>query len=395
MELFSEIYSCYYQVLRHLLCSTDALTIQDIRSRICGEGFEESLLSIIPKLEDGTWNLFEKEGKLYRSRISSAFVTPVSGLEKAYLKALLSDPRMGLFLDDGQRDALDQMLEDVAPLWKPEQFYYFDRFFDSDPYEDEKYRSCFRTLLRAQKENRFVDINYTSPNGNRVHHHYVPARLEYSVKNDKFRLLCLRPSRFTDTPHGCRRYRSNSDIGFAKNAGTADSGLASHEPTPNTQPQGLLQEAPQPGTDPASCCPEQTGRKMRLEILNVSRIQNVRPMDKTLSSPVDLNAVIRRSYYQEPLRLRIVDRRNALERAMLHFANYEKNTTKIDDNTYECLIYYNQGMETELLIEVMSFGPMLTVLGNERFLNNLKARLQMQRKLAAGVISTQSVQAEQ
>ena len=41
MELFSEIYSCYYQVLRHLLLTRDALTLQDIRSLICGEGFEE------------------------------------------------------------------------------------------------------------------------------------------------------------------------------------------------------------------------------------------------------------------------------------------------------------------------------------------------------------------
>lgn len=60
------------------------------------------------------------------------------------------------------------------------------------------------------------------------------------------------------------------------------------------------------------------------------------------------------------------------------FANYEKNTTRIDENTYECLIYYNQGMETELLIEVMSFGPMITVVGNDRFLNSLKKRLENQ-----------------
>ena len=88
--------------------------------------------------------------------------------------------------------------------------------------------------------------------------------------------------------------------------------------------------------------------------------------------------MIQRSYYKEPLKLRIVNKRNALERAMLHFANYEKNTTKIDEDTYECVIYYNRNMETELLIEVMSFGPMLTVLENERFLNSLKARLQRQ-----------------
>ena len=79
--------------------------------------------------------------------------------------------------------------------------------------------------------------------------------------------------------------------------------------------------------------------------------------------------------------MRIINKRNALERAMLHFANYEKNTVKIDENTYECLIYYNQSMETELLIEVMSFGPMLTVTGNERFLKALKERLKKQISL--------------
>ncbi|MBD5492711.1 MAG: WYL domain-containing protein [Lachnospiraceae bacterium] len=331
MELFSEIYSCYYQVLRHLLCSQDTLTIQDIRRRICSEGFEESLLSIIPKLEDGTWNLFEKDGKLYRSRLSSSFITPVSDLEKSYLKALLSDPRIGLFLEQEQLEELDKMLTLVAPLWKQEQFYYFDRFADSDPYEDENYRNCFRTLLQAQKQKRYVDIDYTSPNGNRVHHHYIPARLEYSVKNDKFRILALKPS------HSI--FNSSSR----------------HE--------------------------TQTDGRMKLEILNVSRIQSVKLMPKTLSSPVDLDAMIQCSYYKEPLKLRIVNKRNALERAMLHFANYEKNTTKIDENTYECLIYYNQNMETELLIEVMSFGPMLTVLENERFLNSLKARLQRQMSL--------------
>ena len=120
---------------------------------------------------------------------------------------------------------------------------------------------------------------------------------------------------------------------------------------------------------------------MRLDILNIARIQSVQLTDKTLSSNIDLNSLIRNSYYKEPLILHIVNKRNALERAMLHFANYEKNTTKIEENTYECLIYYNQSMETELLIEVISFGPMLTVIGSEKFLESLRSRLKKQRLL--------------
>lgn len=336
MELFSEIYSCYYQVLRHLLCCQNTMTIQEIYNRIGSEGFGESMISIIPKLESGAWNLFDREGGLYLSKLSSSFDVPLSSLEKSYLKALLSDPRIELFLEQEQIDTLDEMLSCVKPLWRQEQFWYYDRFTDGDPYPAlsprasadttmppepsvaEKYRRNFRTLLKAQKQRQYVDLDYTSPAGTRVHHHYVPARLEYSVKNDKFRLLALK-----NTGNGC----------------------------------------------------------MRLDILNVARIQSVQLMDKTLSSSIDLNSLIRNSYYKEPLILHIVNKRNALERAMLHFANYEKNTTKIDENTYECLIYYNQSMETELLIEVMSFGPMLTVIGGEKFLESLRLRLKKQRRL--------------
>ena len=320
MELFSERYSCYYQVLRHLLLHQDALSIQDIRAQISKEGFEESMLSIIPKLESGEWNLFDRDGALYLSKISPSFVTPLSDLEKSYLKALLSDPRIGLFLDRGQIGFLQRMLASITPLWTPEQFYYYDRFAGGDPWEDEAYRTIFRTLLHARKNRQYVDIDYNAPNGRRIHHYYVPARLEYSVKNDKFRLLALK----------------------------------------------------------------HTGRgKMRREILNLARIKSVVPTEKKLSSAVDLNALIQSSYYKEPLRLRIVNERNALERAMLHFANYEKNTRKLDENTYECLIYYNQNMETELLIEVLSYGPMLTVTGNDRFLALLKARLECQFNINA------------
>lgn len=312
MELFSEIHNCYYQVMRHLLCSQKAITLDEICEQIRGEGFGESVLSIIPKIEEGMWDLFDQDGGGYLSKITSSFLTPLSDLQKSYLKALLSDPRIGLFLGAEQREELDAMLDTVSPLWKPDQFYFYDRFADGDPYEDELYRRNFQILLRAQKNKQYVDIDYTSPKGTRVHHYYVPARLEYSAKNDQFRLLALERTRH---------------------------------------------------------------HNMKLETLNLSRIDCVRLTDQTLSSDVDLNKMIRDTYYKQPVRLRIRDERNALERAMLHFANYEKNTTKIDENTYECLIYYNQSMETELLIEVMAFGPRITVIGNDRFLNSLKARL--------------------
>ncbi|MBO5071386.1 MAG: WYL domain-containing protein, partial [Eubacterium sp.] len=242
MELFSEIYSCYYQVLRHLLTGKNSLTLQEIRNQIHKEGFEESLLAIIPKLENNTWNLFERQEQKYLSKLTSSFVTPLSLLEKSYLKALLADPRITLFLDPAQLVTLEDMLASVTPLFRQEQFFYYDQFTGGDPYEDEGYRQIFRTLLYAQKRKLYVDLDYNSPAGRRVHHYYVPARLEYSVKNDKFRLLALKQT--------------------------------------NTS-------------------------KMKLEILNLSRIQIVRLTEKTLSASTDLNQIIRDTYYKEPVRLHI------------------------------------------------------------------------------------------
>ena len=76
MEVFSEIYSCYYQVLRHLLCSQDTLTMQDIRHRICDEGFEESLLSIIPRLEAGH-GMYLKRMRSYTIPVSHPPLSPL------------------------------------------------------------------------------------------------------------------------------------------------------------------------------------------------------------------------------------------------------------------------------------------------------------------------------
>lgn len=102
---------------------------------------------------------------------------------------------------------------------------------------------------------------------------------------------------------------------------------------------------------------------------------------RTVRQPPDLNRLLQRAYYQEPVRILIKNRRNALERAMLQFANYEKSTRRLSDDTYECLLYYNKETETELLIEILSFGPMIKVLGNEAFLGQIKERLRRQAAL--------------
>ena len=67
---------------------------------------------------------------------------------------------------------------------------------------------------------------------------------------------------------------------------------------------------------------------------------------------------------------------------MLHFASYEKHTEfDSEKNTCRCSIYYDRADETELLIDILSFGPAVRVLGPEAFLNLVKARVGRQYRL--------------
>lgn len=133
-----------------------------------------------------------------------------------------------------------------------------------------------------------------------------------------------------------------------------------------------------------------TSTNPRLHILNLDRIEDAIILNKPSKRRGNLNRCIKQTYYKDPVTIRIKDERNALERAMLQFANYEKNTKKIDQNTYECLIYYNKNVETELLIEVMSFGPMIKVIGNDDMLAAIKERLVLQQTLLSDLSTLSS-----
>ena len=55
MNLFSEVYNSYYQILQSLLKYPEGFTLDDLKSKVKEQGFEESLLYLIPKLSSNEW----------------------------------------------------------------------------------------------------------------------------------------------------------------------------------------------------------------------------------------------------------------------------------------------------------------------------------------------------
>ena len=79
------------------------------------------------------------------------------------------------------------------------------------------------------------------------------------------------------------------------------------------------------------------------------------------------------------LTLQINDERNALERVMLHFAHFEKQAERVEDNKYLLHLKYYANDETEIVIRVLSFGPCVKVISPDSFVGLIRERLEEQR----------------
>ena len=318
MELFHEIYSCYIDVVRCILTEAEQspVTAGRMEQLAAKKAFGESALAILPKLTGGDWPLLVPCGDdAFRSRLTHTPHVPLSTLQKSWLKALLADGRIRLFFSDAELEELKDMLGDVEPLYREEDFYYFDRYRDGDPIADTAYRLHFATILRALQENRILLVSYEGKQGP-VSLEAAPYQLQHSSKDDKFRLCCLKYSRGA--------FRLNTQLNLAK---IRDCRLSSES------------------------CPAHTAK------------YRFRPVSRA----------------PEPVLLQISGERNSLERCMLHFASYEKHTEYEEERgCYLCSIYYDLADETELLIDILSFGPVVQVLGPESFLEQVRERVRRQ-----------------
>ena len=299
--IFSEIYGSYFKAVSAILAKAvdGTLTEREITRTVLENAFGESLVTIPAKLSDGSWPLLTAD---YGTPLRHAPHAPLTTLEKQWLKALLLDPRIRLF------DPSEEGLEDVEPLFTPDQFVYFDRYADGDPYDDQRYIEHFRLIIRAMHEKRKLRVRFHGHRGTRQSYICIPYKLEYSSKDDKFRLI--------------------------------------------------------------------TGFRNKPLTVNLSRIDSVHILE-----PWDESEYLQPREREKTLVMELYDSRNALERAMLHFSDLEKETERIDEKHYRITLNYKQGDETEILIRILSFGPVLKVIEPETMVKQIRERLERQDAL--------------
>ena len=299
--LFNEIYGSYYNAVAEILkyAVRGELTQQNIYEITGSKAFSESVLNIPGAMSSGEWPLLTED---LRTPLKHEPEMPLTMLQKRWLKSLLSDPRIRLF------DVPEEGLEDVEPLYKPGAIVYFDQYSDGDPYEDDHYVGVFHIILRALREKRKLQISFTSNKGKSHDWECVPLKLEYSLKDDKFRLIISGDKRDTT--------------------------------------------------------------------INIARISKCSLLDA-----FELSEAVEKGHEKAHLVMELVDERNALERVMLHFSHLEKETVRLDGDRYLITLQYNQEDEAEILIRVLSFGPMLKVLEPSSFVDQIRNRLERQKRI--------------
>ncbi len=180
--IFNEIYSVYYNTVAKIISAiinenADEKTLNKI---VAAHAFGESMFSILPSLKSGKWQLVNADLTTPLGHIPTM---PLTLMQKQWLKALSLDPRIKLF------DVNFDGLEDIEPLFTPEDYCIYDKYDDGDPYDDPKYIAHFRTILSAIKNKQNIKIEMVNRRGNTVYSRCVPIRIEYSEKDDKFRLV--------------------------------------------------------------------------------------------------------------------------------------------------------------------------------------------------------------
>ena len=180
--IFNEIYSAYYNAVAKIIASilSGNSNEKSINKLIEANAFGESMLTVLPSLKSEKWQLVKAD---MSTPIKNTPTMPLTLVQKSWLKAIALDPRIKLFGVEFQG------LDNIEPLFTSDDYYIYDKYADGDPYEDEKYIEHFKIILSAIKEKCPLKIQMTNRNGNTVSKTVLPCRLEYSEKDDKFRLI--------------------------------------------------------------------------------------------------------------------------------------------------------------------------------------------------------------
>ena len=328
--IYHRVYNNYFHaveiLVRQLLENTthkENTTEKTISKLPVNERFRELLKYFVEnKLSD----VIDPEGHVADLEPGDLSEYPMTLLERRWLKSMSLDPRVKLFDIDWSG------LDNVEPLYNPDDIVYFDQQNTSDPWTNDTYIQNFRMILDALQNGKQLAISWINRAGILDQAKCWPDIIEYDRYEDKMRLMARVEENLIAIVLG--RIQSCDYCNVADNYETA----------------------------------VHTDRRLPDEA-HLDEMQDAR---EQLRKSIDVEIPV--------LSVRITDEFQALERTLALFGHYQKKDfCRIKSKQYRLEIYLDPYDEIDDIIDnILYLGPCVELLGPQNMVDALKARFAQQ-----------------
>ena len=315
-EIFAAIYSLHYKALKTLIeqLSKSPMTKREVEAFLTDILLDPDMVGeFMDRLPEFRLVSVGEDG-LYYTEISDMVDLPLTTLERRFLRTVLNDPRATLF------DVDMSGLEDVDPLYYPEDVVYFEKYDDGDDYSDPKFAEVFGTIEAAMTRRGVLDITFEGRDSTTYSVECIPEELKYSRLNDRFRLIATK-----------------------RNRGAADN------------------------------IPVDTFKVNLASIISCREVDRLRAGEAEPDRAFgDINKLV----------FDVKNIRNARWRVAAHFSGFKKTVMDLGNDTYQVSVEYDADDEAEMVTRVLSFGPAITVLEPQTVIDRIKAKLARQTEIS-------------
>ncbi|MCX7747939.1 MAG: WYL domain-containing protein [Clostridia bacterium] len=335
MELFDEVKNRYFQIVFRVIneCS-DGSTKKNILKIIDEGEFEQKVIGknqrsfsglLLNEYETGSENyclLKEKDGLYYpalRSRGKNPLPVRLTNMEKAWLHAFLKEPSVRMILKGSTIKTLEGELQEFDTPIRKEYFEMTNTSKAADLINLEEYARNLKTLLKAIVEEKPVRYDNTDKFG-KVYKNMLslPIRIEYSMRDGRFRVSM---------------YSIDNNRPIMANV---------------------------------------------FSMTNVSLAdEDVVQMDREEAKRI----LYEQKICEEPVILKVTDKRAAMERCFMSFSGMERSARCIGEDQYEIKLFYYTFEEEEVLRNILALGPFVKVISpkriEEEIIRRIKKSLEM------------------
>jgi RNA-splicing ligase RtcB/predicted DNA-binding transcriptional regulator YafY len=283
--------------------------------------------------ENENFNILkEKEGFYYPNikKENNRPIVPVrlTNIEKAWLKNMLEDKRLNVFLRSTTIEKLKIALKDFDAPPINELIDSTNGSIPSESEDTEQFEENFRSLLKAIKEEKAIRYCCADKCAAYFNKWFIPIRLEYSLKNGEFKvsLYSIEEDKFF-----IEKVSKITDIKIEKNTES------------------------------------KINREAVIKLLGEQR------------------------YSKESVVLEVIDKRSAMERCFMSFSELERYSRCIERDKYELKLFYYKFEEEDIIRKILALGPYVKVVSPKAIRDEVIKRIKLAIELNSCNISKEGI----